>query len=118
MAKIFKAFQVGETMILSIIYYITETMRHFIFLKLCGFFHLVLFFDFADSRFYIFSRFFKMDSLLRFLQAANIASKVDSTSGTVGRRYARADELGIPFGVTVDFQTLLDNAVTVQYVGR
>ena len=29
-------------------------------------------------------------------------------------RYARADELGIPFGVTVDFETLLDDSVTVR----
>ena len=40
--------------------------------------------------------------------------KVDSSSGTVGRRYARADELGIPFGVTIDFQTLMDESVTVR----
>lgn len=48
------------------------------------------------------------------LQSANIANKVDSSAGTVGRRYSRADELGIPFGITVDFQTLLDNTVTVR----
>jgi len=48
------------------------------------------------------------------LQAVGISSKVDSSSGSVGRRYARADELGIPFGVTVDFQTLLDDAVTLR----
>ena len=44
----------------------------------------------------------------------NIAVRVDSSSGSVGRRYARADELGIPFGVTVDFQSLLDQSVTVR----
>lgn len=48
------------------------------------------------------------------LHSENITCKVDSSSGTVGRRYARADELGIPFGVTIDFQTLLDNSVTVR----
>lgn len=48
------------------------------------------------------------------LHNENITCKVDSSSGTVGRRYARADELGIPFGITVDFQTLLDNSVTVR----
>lgn len=48
------------------------------------------------------------------LQGAGLVVRVDSSSGTVGRRYARADELGIPFGVTVDFQTLLDDAVTVR----
>jgi glycyl-tRNA synthetase len=48
------------------------------------------------------------------LQASNLATRVDSSSGSVGRRYCRADELGIPFGVTVDFQTLLDKTVTVR----
>lgn len=36
-------------------------------------------------------------------------------SGSVGRRYARADELGIPFCVTVDFDTLEDGAVTIRH---
>ena len=35
-------------------------------------------------------------------------------SGTIGRRYARADEIGIPLAVTVDFDTLEDNQVTVR----
>jgi len=48
------------------------------------------------------------------LQNAGVVCKVDSSSGTVGRRYARADELGIPFGLTVDFQSLVDKAVTVR----
>jgi glycyl-tRNA synthetase len=55
-----------------------------------------------------------ISSLRDRLQAANIVSRVDSSSGSVGRRYARSDELGIPFGVTVDFQTLLDDSVTLR----
>lgn len=43
-----------------------------------------------------------------------LVCRIDSSSGTVGRRYARADELGIPFGVTIDFQSLLDESVTVR----
>ncbi|MFA6888439.1 MAG: glycine--tRNA ligase [Candidatus Woesearchaeota archaeon] len=35
-------------------------------------------------------------------------------SGSIGRRYARADELGIPLCITVDFDTLTDNSVTVR----
>ncbi|MBS3131351.1 glycine--tRNA ligase [Candidatus Woesearchaeota archaeon] len=35
-------------------------------------------------------------------------------SGSVGRRYARADELGIPYCVTVDFDTLDDKSVTIR----
>ena len=35
-------------------------------------------------------------------------------SGAIGRRYRRQDEVGTPFCVTVDFETLEDNAVTVR----
>ena len=35
-------------------------------------------------------------------------------TGTIGKRYARADEIGIPLAVTVDFDTLEDNQVTVR----
>jgi glycyl-tRNA synthetase len=35
-------------------------------------------------------------------------------SATVGKRYARMDEVGMPFGVTIDSQTLVDGTVTVR----
>src|SRR6201986_3651640 len=35
-------------------------------------------------------------------------------SGAIGRRYRRQDEIGTPFCITVDFETLDDNAVTVR----
>jgi glycyl-tRNA synthetase len=35
-------------------------------------------------------------------------------AGSIGRRYRRQDEVGTPFGVTVDFETLEDNAVTIR----
>ncbi|MBR9702222.1 glycine--tRNA ligase [Candidatus Pacearchaeota archaeon] len=35
-------------------------------------------------------------------------------SGSVGRRYARQDEIGTPFCVTVDFDTLEDHSVTIR----
>ncbi|HNE88735.1 MAG TPA: glycine--tRNA ligase, partial [Actinomycetota bacterium] len=35
-------------------------------------------------------------------------------AGQIGRRYRRQDEIGTPFCVTVDFDTLEDNAVTVR----
>ncbi len=34
--------------------------------------------------------------------------------GAVGRRYRRQDEIGTPFCITIDHQTLEDNAVTVR----
>ena len=36
------------------------------------------------------------------------------TSRSIGRRYARADEIGIPWAVTIDHQSLEDNTVTVR----
>ena len=35
-------------------------------------------------------------------------------AGAIGRRYRRHDEIGTPFAVTVDFDSLDDNAVTVR----
>jgi glycyl-tRNA synthetase len=35
-------------------------------------------------------------------------------AGSIGRRYRRQDEVGTPFCVTVDFDTLEDRAVTVR----
>ncbi|MFP3399983.1 glycine--tRNA ligase [Acidianus sp.] len=35
-------------------------------------------------------------------------------SGSIGKRYARADEIGIPYAITVDPQTLQDNTVTIR----
>ncbi|MEM3626912.1 MAG: glycine--tRNA ligase [Candidatus Bathyarchaeia archaeon] len=35
-------------------------------------------------------------------------------TGSIGRRYARADEAGIPLGITVDYETLSDNTVTIR----
>lgn len=35
-------------------------------------------------------------------------------AGSIGRRYARADEAGTPLCITVDYQTLKDNTVTIR----
>jgi len=35
-------------------------------------------------------------------------------TGSIGRRYARADEIGIPLGVTVDYDTLSDDTITIR----
>ena len=47
-------------------------------------------------------------------------NKVDESSTAVGRRYARMDEIGVPFVVTVDFNTIghkdikKDDCVTIR----
>ncbi|KAJ3045297.1 Glycine--tRNA ligase 1, mitochondrial [Rhizophlyctis rosea] len=48
------------------------------------------------------------------LRRAGVANKVDNSGASIGRRYARNDELGTPFAVTVDFQTLKDGTVTLR----
>ena len=35
-------------------------------------------------------------------------------SGAIGRRYRRLDEIGSPFAITVDHQTLEDDTVTIR----
>jgi glycyl-tRNA synthetase len=35
-------------------------------------------------------------------------------AGAIGRRYRRQDEIGTPFAITVDFDTLDDHAVTIR----
>lgn len=35
-------------------------------------------------------------------------------SGTIGRRYRRNDEIGTPYSVTIDYDTLEDNTVTIR----
>jgi len=47
------------------------------------------------------------------LKSAGIFTEYDD-SGSIGRRYRRFDEIGTPFCVTVDHQTLEDNTVTIR----
>eukprot|EP00004_Rigifila_ramosa_P003996 TRINITY_DN1437_c2_g1_i1.p1 TRINITY_DN1437_c2_g1~~TRINITY_DN1437_c2_g1_i1.p1 ORF type:complete len:797 (-),score=268.61 TRINITY_DN1437_c2_g1_i1:34-2256(-) len=39
------------------------------------------------------------------LTEVGLSSKVDDSAGSIGKRYARADEVGTPFALTVDFST-------------
>ena len=43
----------------------------------------------------------------------NFTAFYDET-GSIGRRYRRADEIGIPFCITVDFDTVKSNLVTIR----
>ncbi|XP_047540671.1 glycine--tRNA ligase [Vanessa atalanta] len=40
------------------------------------------------------------------LTYVDVSHKVDDSSGSIGRRYARTDELGVPYAITVDFDTM------------
>ncbi|CAJ0943017.1 unnamed protein product, partial [Mesorhabditis belari] len=40
------------------------------------------------------------------LHRHRISYKLDDSNGSIGRRYARTDKIGIPFGVTIDFESI------------
>ncbi|KAH3663852.1 hypothetical protein OGAPHI_005255 [Ogataea philodendri] len=48
------------------------------------------------------------------LKSKQIPFKVDDSSASIGKRYARNDELGTPFGITIDFESIKDNSVTLR----
>ena len=48
------------------------------------------------------------------LRKMDIENIIDASSASIGKRYARNDELGTPLGVTVDFDTLKDGSVTLR----
>eukprot|EP00894_Picocystis_sp_ML_P000554 jgi/Pico_ML_1/51071/g181.t1 len=62
-----------------------------------------------DSKFDAF-----LEPVCRALTDAGLSNKVDTTGVSIGKRYARTDELGVPFAVTVDYQTLEDSTVTLR----
>jgi glycyl-tRNA synthetase len=49
----------------------------------------------------------------RMLLDAELRAEYDE-SGSIGRRYARADEIGVQLGITVDYDTLENNTVTIR----
>lgn len=55
-----------------------------------------------------------VDEIAADLLKNDLATRVDTSTASLGRRYARADEVGVPFAVTVDFQTLVDDTVTLR----
>ena len=48
------------------------------------------------------------------LTSNGISAKLDTTAISIGKRYARTDELGVPFAVTVDHRSVTDGTVTVR----
>jgi glycyl-tRNA synthetase len=55
----------------------------------------------------------KASELHKRLLEEGFAAEYDE-AGSIGRRYARADEIGVPLGITVDYDTLCDNTVTIR----
>ena len=55
----------------------------------------------------------KAEATRRFLTMEGFSVEFDE-AGSIGRRYARADEAGIALGITVDYETLKDDTVTIR----
>lgn len=55
----------------------------------------------------------KARQIFRTLQKSGLNCQFDA-AGAIGRRYRRADEIGTPFCVTVDFESLAENTVTLR----
>lgn len=51
--------------------------------------------------------------LLQMLKNKGLMAAYDD-SGTIGRRYRRNDEIGTPYAVTIDYETLEDKTVTIR----
>jgi glycyl-tRNA synthetase len=47
------------------------------------------------------------------LKAGGIFTEFDE-SGAIGRRYRRQDEIGTPYAITIDYQTMEDGTVTIR----
>ncbi|KZT02831.1 glycyl-tRNA synthetase [Laetiporus sulphureus 93-53] len=48
------------------------------------------------------------------LRRAGVYSRVDDSNTSIGKRYARNDELGTPFGLTLDFASLQNRTMTLR----
>ncbi|KAL8349683.1 hypothetical protein RB598_005177 [Gaeumannomyces tritici] len=48
------------------------------------------------------------------LRSVGVSNRIDDSSATIGKRYSRNDELGTPLGITIDFQTVQDNTITLR----
>lgn len=56
-----------------------------------------------------------VNSLKSEFENKGIWPEVDDSSESIGKRYARTDEIGIPFGITIDFDTVKHKTVTLRY---
>jgi len=63
------------------------------------------------------------DEMMKFIEPIRkslvmngISYKVDDGTDSVGRRYARTDEVGVPFGITIDNVTVKDRTVTLREI--
>jgi glycyl-tRNA synthetase len=56
----------------------------------------------------------KVQEIKTLLTKAGLSAKIDDSGVSVGKRYARTDECGIPYAFTVDFETLENQTITMR----
>lgn len=56
-----------------------------------------------------------VEPIRKVLVQNGVSYKIDEAD-SIGRRYARTDEIGVPFGITIDDITLKDNTVTLREI--
>lgn len=55
---------------------------------------------------FVFNSLFFFSLLAEAMTKNGVSHKVDDSAGSIGRRYARTDEIGVAFGITIDFDTV------------
>lgn len=50
------------------------------------------------------------------LKQAGLSCKVDRSGVAIGRKYARNDEIGVPYAITIDHTTFEDNTITLREI--
>jgi glycyl-tRNA synthetase (class II) len=55
-----------------------------------------------------------LGKFIEFIDKLKVFTDLSSTS--IGKRYTRADELGIPYTITIDFDTVKDLTVTIRNI--
>lgn len=56
-----------------------------------------------------------VEEILVKLKQQQVRPKYDGSSASIGKRYARTDEIGIPYGITIDFDTIKERTVTLRH---
>ena len=56
-----------------------------------------------------------VSEILTNLKSEGVRPKVDGSGESIGRRYSRCDEIGVPYGITVDFDTIKYKTVTLRH---
>ena len=56
----------------------------------------------------------KASKVISFLKSHGIKCHYDSSNSSIGKRYSRLDEMGIKFAITIDYETLDNESVTIR----